>query len=67
MLDIESFFLALKAAWFKRIILNNEDWSSIPRNMFSFCHNLKLLLQMHFTSKLIKNNKLNFGCIYVNK
>ena len=23
--DIESFFLALKAAWFKRIILNNED------------------------------------------
>ena len=36
MLDIESFFLALKAAWFKRIILNNEDWSFILRNMFSF-------------------------------
>ena len=36
MLDIESFFLALKAAWFKRIILNNEDWSFIPRNMFLF-------------------------------
>ena len=67
MLDIESFFLALKAAWLKRIILNNEDWSFIPRNMFSLCHNLKLLLQMHFTPKLIKNNKLNFGCIYVNK
>ena len=44
MSDIESFFLALKAAWFKRIILNNEDWSFIPRNMFSFCDNLKLLL-----------------------
>ena len=24
MLDIESFFLALKAAWFKRIMLNNK-------------------------------------------
>ena len=59
MSDIESFFLALKAAWFKRIILNNEDWSFIPRNMFSFCDNLKLLLQMHFNSKLIKNNKLS--------
>ena len=54
MLDIESFFLALKAAWFKRIILNNEDWSFIPRNMFSFCDNSKLLLQMHFNSNLIK-------------
>ena len=63
MLDIESFFLALKAAWFKRIILNNEDWSFIPRNKFSFCDNLKLLLQMHFNSKLIKNNKLSsFYC-----
>ena len=63
MLDIESFFRALKAAWFKRIILNNEDWSFIPRNMFSFCANLKLLLQMHFNSKLIKNNKLSsFYC-----
>ena len=74
MFDIESFFLALKAAWFKRIILNNEDWSFIPRNMFSFCDNLKLLLQMHFNSKLIENNKpLTFYCqildayIYVNK
>ena len=63
MLDIESFFLALKAAWFKRIILNNENWSLIPRNMFRFCDNLKLLLQMHFISKLIKNNKLStFFC-----
>ena len=63
MLDIESFFLALKAAWFKRIILNNEDWSFIPRDMFSFCDNLNLLLQMHFHSKLIKNNKLSsFYC-----
>ena len=25
MLDIQSFVLAFKAAWFKRIILNNED------------------------------------------
>ena len=33
MLDIKSFFLAVKAAWFKRIILNNEDWSFIPRNI----------------------------------
>ena len=60
MLDIESFFLALKAAWFKRMILNNDDWSFIPRNMFSFCDNLKLLLQMHFNFKLIKNNSRPF-------
>ena len=30
---------------------------------FSFCDNLKLLLQMHFNSKPIKNNKLSkFYC-----
>ena len=33
MLDIKSFFLAVKAAWFKRIFLNNEDCSFIPRNI----------------------------------
>ena len=63
MLDIETFCLALKAACSKRIILNNEDSSLIPRNMFSFCDNLKLLLQKHFSSKLIRNNKLStFYC-----
>ena len=31
--------------------------------MFSFCDNLKLFLQKHFNSKLIKNNKLSsFHC-----
>ena len=59
MLDIEYFFLELKTAWFKRIILNSEDCSFIPRNMFSFCDNLKLLLQMHFNFKLKKYNKLS--------
>ena len=49
MLDIESFFLALKAAGFKRIILNNEDYIFIPRNMFrNFCDNLKYVVaKMH--------------------
>ena len=55
--------LESKTAWFKWIILNNEDWSFIPRNMFSSCDNSKLLLQMHFNSKLVKNNKLStFYC-----
>ena len=62
-IDVESYFKALKASWFMKIIVcDAKDWCFFPVNMYNFCYENRLLLKMQFNTKLIDCNLSTVKC-----
>lgn len=51
MIDIESYFLSLKASWLYRMIHTEKPWAYISKYYFTKLAPLKVILQMSFQDK----------------